>query len=163
MENDLLRYKLNKYGYTLLIFSRDLAKFFQDYKSKEILELDYQHRHLLKFKVKNDGERKIRHPTFYGSKTARTILASFYVFGKNDFKSIKKERFLEEASNAFKDYCSLKKDELDENLLRSLKKMSVGQSEIRHLMNRNWFKRIFDVSEKEVKLKYPIKILEPKL
>ena len=162
-EKDLLSRRLNRDGYLLLLLGMDTQDFYKNFKSKKGVKLDYTHRHKLKVFIEDDEEKKVLN-SFYGGKPARMIVASFYAFGLNGSKKMGVEEFKRRVANAFEDYCVEKEGKLKENEMRGLKRLSLNETQIGHRMNRKWFKLLFGVDEKKIKLKYNLKeVVVPKI
>nr|MBA4404837.1 hypothetical protein [Nanoarchaeum sp.] len=136
--------------------------FFKDFEAERVAELDYNHRHQLKLNIKdNNLEKRIYH--HYGSKAARTIVASLFAYGYHELwkKPVKIDKFKEYTSKAFEDYCSMKG--IEEGLARKIKRLSLNETEVGHLIDRKWFKNLYEIKDKKIKLKCNLKVISPKI
>ena len=159
---ELIRGKLIEDGYLLYLVGKDTADFFKDIETERTIELDYNHRHLLRIVVKDSDFEKRMH-YYYGSKAARLVLASLFASAYHELwkNSVKIDKFKEYTSKAFEDYCSMKG--IEEGLARKIKRLSLNETEVGHLIDRRWFKNLYEVKDKKIKLKCNLKVISPKI
>lgn len=159
-KEELIRYSLNEDGYFLHIVAKDLPQLFEKSKAEGIVDLDFSHRNLLKIIVKqNDTEKRKNLP--YGSKAARCIISSLLATGYHKLleKPVKLEDFKAYTSEAFKEYCSTRN--LDEEIARKLKNLSVSGREVGNSIRKGWFKMLYDVENDKIKLKCGLRNVTP--
>jgi hypothetical protein len=161
---ELIRGKLIKEGYSLLVVSRDAAKPFENAKIEGSATLDYTGKYNLKIIARNGDENTAC--LHYNSTPARCVVASFIAFGQNKLwkKPVRADDFKTYVSNAFDEYCSNKG--MEGESAREIKKLSLSESQIGHLLNRDgkWFRMLYDKTDDRIRLKCGLRnVILPKI
>jgi hypothetical protein len=151
-KEELIRYSLNEDGYFLHIVAKNLPQLFEKSKAKGIVDLDFSHRHLLKVVTREYNTEKRKYLP-YGSKAARCIVSSLLASGQHQLwkEPVKTEDFKTYTSKAFEEYAS--KKGVDEETVRKLRRLSLRESQVGHMIGRGWFKSLYDVYDDKIRPK----------
>jgi hypothetical protein len=163
MNGEELRESLNDDGYHLLLVANDTPPFFKKSETEGTVELDFSHRHLLKVVTREyDTEKRKYLP--YGSKAARCVVSSLLASGQHQLwkEPVKTEDFKTYTSKAFEEYAS--KKGFDEETVRKLKRLSLRESQVGHMIGRGWFRSLYDVYDDRIRLKCSLRsVVSPKI
>jgi len=162
---ELIRGSLIEDGYYESVISRDALELLKDVNIEGSTKLDFTRRHLLKSVTRFDDQENISYLQ-YSSPAARFLVSTLLAFGQHKLwrKPVKVEDFKKYTSRALEEYCSTK--EFDEYSARKIKRLSLSETQIQHLINRSgrYFRDMCEMQDNKIKLRCSLRdVILPKV